>query len=389
MNREFIEALHHVALERGVATEVLVQAFEDSLAQAYQKQKGYPAKAAKEGLGPSVEVHLDPQRGTLEVLEIKKVVTEVENPSREISIEEAQEFDPDVQVGEELEFPVDPEEFSQSAMRTARDLLTQKLKDAESERVFQEYQAHKGEVLTGVVTRTDNRGNVFVDLGRGEAQMPPRNQIPRENLFSGQRIKVYLEDVQNRAKGPSLTVSRAHPELLKYLLRQEVPEIAEGVVEIKAVAREPGARSKVAVTSKNPNVDPIGACIGHRGQRIQAVSQELGRERVDIIQWSSNPREFIRNALSPAEVGNIEIKGENRAIITVNKDQHSLAIGKGGQNVRLASHLTGYEIDFVESSGEIPELAETLELAARSEATPVSQEARARFEELFKESEGE
>ena len=182
MNREFIEALHHVALERGVATEVLVQAFEDSLAQAYQKQKGYPAKAAKEGLGPSVEVHLDPQRGTLEVLEIKKVVTEVENPSREISIEEAQEFDPDVQVGEELEFPVDPEEFSQSAMRTARDLLTQKLKDAESERVFQEYQAHKGEVLTGVVTRTDNRGNVFVDLGRGEAQMPPRNQIPRENL---------------------------------------------------------------------------------------------------------------------------------------------------------------------------------------------------------------
>lgn len=386
MNREFVEALHHVALERGVAPEVLIQAFEESLVQAYLQQKGYHSKEIKEGLGPTVEAHLDPQRGTLEVLEIKQVVEVVEKPDREISLAQAQEFDPDVEVGEELEFPVDPEEFSQSAVRAARNALTQKLKEAERDRVYEEYKDREGQVLVGTVTRTDNRGNIFIDLGRGEALMPQRNQIPRENAISGQRLKVYLEKIQNTTKSASLIVSRAHPELLEYLLRQEVPEIAEGVVEIKAIAREPGARSKVAVTSKNPNVDPIGACIGHRGQRIQAVSQELARERVDIIQWSANPRDFIRNALSPAEVGNIEIKGENRAAVTVNKDQHSLAIGKGGQNVRLASHLTGFEIDFVESSSEIPELAESLGLVARPEATPTNQEARARFEDLFKES---
>lgn len=386
MNREFVEALHHVALERGVAPEVLIQAFEESLVQAYLQQKGYHSKEIKEGLGPTVEAHLDPQRGTLEVLEIKQVVEIVEKPDREIALAQAREFDPEVEVGEELEFPVDPEEFSQSAVRAARNALTQKLKEAERDRVYEEYKDREGQVLVGTVTRTDNRGNIFIDLGRGEALMPQRNQIPRENAVSGQRLKVYLEKIQNATKSASLIVSRAHPELLEYLLRQEVPEIAEGVVEIKAIAREPGARSKVAVTSKNPNVDPIGACIGHRGQRIQAVSQELARERVDIIQWSANPRDFIRNALSPAEVGNIEIKGENRAAVTVNKDQHSLAIGKGGQNVRLASHLTGFEIDFVESSSEIPELAESLGLMARPEATPVNQEARARFEDLFKES---
>lgn len=386
MNREFVEALHHVALERGVAPEVLIQAFEESLVQAYLQQKGYHSKEIKEGLGPTVEAHLDPQRGTLEVLEIKQVVEIVEKPDREIALAQAREFDPEVEVGEELEFPVDPEEFSQSAVRAARNALTQKLKEAERDRVYEEYKDREGQVLVGTVTRTDNRGNIFIDLGRGEALMPQRNQIPRENAVSGQRLKVYLEKIQNATKSASLIVSRAHPELLEYLLRQEVPEIAEGVVEIKAIAREPGARSKVAVTSKNPNVDPIGACIGHRGQRIQAVSQELARERVDIIQWSANPRDFIRNALSPAEVGNIEIKGENRAAVTVNKDQHSLAIGKGGQNVRLASHLTGFEIDFVESSSEIPELAESLGLVARPEAAPVNQEARARFEDLFKES---
>jgi N utilization substance protein A len=223
--------------------------------------------------------------------------------------------------------------------------------------------------------------------------MPQKEQIPTERYHPGQRVKVYLKQVQRSAKGPSLVVSRANEELLRFLLRQEVPEIAEGIVEVKAVAREPGSRSKVAVMSHNPNVDPIGACIGHKGQRIQAVSAELGRERVDIIQWSSNPKEFIRNALSPATVGEIVTEaattedGKNRAAVVVAKDQHSLAIGKAGQNVRLASRLTGYEIDFEEAE-EITDLdAAMLKAAEKEEGVKVSQDAKSRFESLFKEGE--
>jgi N utilization substance protein A len=241
------------------------------------------------------------------------------------------------------------------------------------------------------VARVDNRGNVYVELGRGEALMPQKEQIPTERYHPGQRIKVYLKQVQRSSKGPSLVVSRAHEELLRYLLRQEVPEIAEGIVEVKAVAREPGSRSKVAVVSHNPNVDPIGACIGHKGQRIQAVSAELGRERIDIIQWSPNPKEFIRNALSPATVGEITIEnsenGQNRASVVVAKDQHSLAIGKAGQNVRLASKLTGYEINFEEAE-EITDLdAAILKAAERDESSRVSSDAKSRFESLFKDDE--
>ncbi|AEB11606.1 transcription termination factor NusA [Marinithermus hydrothermalis] len=384
MNKEFVEALQHVALERGVSPEELIQAFEEALAKAYVRQKGFRPKEVEEGKGPLVEVHLDPQQGTIEVLEIKRVVEKVENPEREIALADALTYDPEVQVGEEMEFPVDPEEFSRIAVQTAKQILTQRLKEAERNRVYEEYKDKKGEILTGQVTRVDNRGNVYVDLGRGEALMPPREQIPTERYYPGQRIKVYLKEVQRSSKGPSLIVSRAHEELLRYLLKQEVPEIAEGVVEVKAIAREPGSRSKVAVMSHNPNVDPIGACIGHKGQRIQAVSAELGRERVDIIQWSPNPREFIRNALSPATVGAIEIDPETgHAAVTVAKDQHSLAIGKAGQNVRLASKLTGYEIDFKEAE-VVSDLDEALAKAAeKEEGVTISSDAKARFESLF------
>jgi N utilization substance protein A len=211
MNREFVEALHHVALERGVAPEVLIQAFEESLVQAYLQQKGYHSKEIKEGLGPTVEAHLDPQRGNLEVLEIKQVVEVVEKPDREISLSQAQEFDPDVEVGEELEFPVDPEEFSQSADRAARNALTQKLKEAERDRVYEEYKDREGQVLVGTVTRTDNRGNIFIDLGRGEALMPQRNQIPRENAISGQRLVLDLRAGTGRMEGRVQTVFTPRP----------------------------------------------------------------------------------------------------------------------------------------------------------------------------------
>ncbi len=388
MNKEFVEALETVALERGVSVDELITAFEEALAKAYLRQKGFRQKDIEEGKGPMVEVQLDPRTGVIEVLEIRRVVEEVENPDREISLEEARKYDPEVQVGEEMEFPVEPEEFSRIAVQTAKNVLTQRLKEAERNRIYEEYKDKEGEILTGQVARVDNRRNVYVDLGAGEALMPPREQIPTERYHPGQRIKVYLKEVKKSARGPSLIVSRAHPELLKYLMRQEVPEIAEGTVEIKAVAREPGSRSKVAVMSHNPNVDPIGACIGHKGQRIQAVSAELGREKIDIVPWSPDAREFIKNALSPATVGRIELDPDaKRARVWVSKDQHSVAIGRGGQNVRLASKLTGYEIDFVEAE-EIGDLDEALARAAGTEeGVRVSEEAKAKFESLFVDSE--
>lgn len=392
MNKDFVDALAQVAHERGVTAEELISNFEEALRLAYLRQKGFSRKEAEEeGKGPIIEVHLDPQGGHLELLEIRRVVEKVEDPDKEIDLTSAQKYDPEVAVGEEMEFPVDPEEFSRIAVQIAKQVLTQRLKEAERTRVHNEYKDKEGEVVTGSVARVDNRGNVYVELGRGEALMPPKEQIPTERYHPGQRIKVYLKQVQRSTKGPSLVVSRAHEELLRYLLRQEVPEIAEGIVEVKAVAREPGSRSKVAVMSHNPNVDPIGACIGHKGQRIQAVSAELGRERIDIIQWSSNPKEYIRSALSPATVGEIKIEtsenSPNRAKVTVAKDQHSLAIGKAGQNVRLASKLTGYEIDFEEAE-EITDLdTAILKAAEKDELLKVSQDAKSRFESLFKDDE--
>jgi N utilization substance protein A len=392
VNKDFVDALSQVAHERGVTAEELISNFEEALRLAYLRQRGFKQKEVEdEGKGPIVEVQLDPQEGHLEVLEIRRVVEKVEDSDKEIDLETARKYDPEVEVGEEMEFPVDPEEFSRIAVQIAKQVLTQRLKEAERTRVHNEYKDKEGEVVTGSVARVDNRGNVYVELGRGEALMPPKEQIPTERYHPGQRIKVYLKQVQRSTKGPSLVVSRAHEELLRYLLRQEVPEIAEGIVEVKALAREPGSRSKVAVVSHNPNVDPIGACIGHKGQRIQAVSAELGRERIDIIQWSPNPKEFIRNALSPATVGEITIEtsedGKNRARVVVAKDQHSLAIGKAGQNVRLASKLTGYEIDFEEAE-EITDLdAAILKAAEKDESLKVSQDAKSRFESLFKDGE--
>ncbi len=384
MNREFVEAMQQVALERGVSMDELLSAFEEALKKAYLlREKKLDKNEVEQGKGPLVEVYLDPQTGQIEMVEVRRVVEKVEDPDKEIALSEALQYDPEVQVGEEMEFPIDPKEFSRIAIQNLRQVLTQRLKEAERNRIYNEYKNKEGQVLTGQVTRVDNKGNVFVELGRGEAYLPKSEQIPTERYHPGQRIKVYLKKVDKSAKGPSLLVSRAHEKLLEHLLKQEVPEIAEGIVEIKAIAREPGRRSKVAVTSHNPNVDPIGACIGHKGQRIQAVSAELGREKVDIILWAKDPKEFIRNALSPAQVGSIEVDLEKKkAKVRVTKDQHSLAIGTGGQNVRLASKLTGFEIEFEEA--EVSDLDEAIRKAALEEE-PKKKEMAEAFERLFKD----
>jgi len=337
--------------------------------------------------GKQIEVTLDPDSGEMEVLVIRRVVEEVEDEDKEISLTEALDLDDSVEVGMEMEFPTDPEKFTRIAVQTTKQVITQKIREAERAIVFEEYKDRAGDIITGVVSRTDNKRNVFVDLGRGEAIMPPREQIHGERYMVGMRVKVYVEKVELSTRGPSILVSRAAPQLLEYLMRQEIPEVADGTVEIKAVAREAGQRSKVAVASTNPNVDPIGACIGHRGSRIQAVTAELQRERVDIIMWDPNPREFIRNALSPAKVGTIELDTEEgQARVTVGSDQLSLAIGKGGQNVRLAAKLTGFKIDLI-SSEAISDLDAAMQAAAsRLEDAGASEGGRAAFDALFSAS---
>ncbi len=371
MNKEFLDALNELALARGLDKMQLISAFEESLRQAYERNIE-PDKR--------VEVHLDLETGQLEVLIIKEVVERVEDQNRQIALADALELDPSVELGMEMEFPVPPESFSRIAIQTTKQVVTQKMREAERNIVYNEYKDREGEVIAAQVARQDNKGNVFVELGRGEAIMPPKEQIPGERLMSGARTKVYLARVEQTNRGPSILASRAAPELLHHLMRQEIPEVADGTVEIKAIAREAGQRSKVAVYSRNVNVDPIGACIGHRGNRIQAVTSEIGRERVDVIQWDPNPREFIRNALSPAKVGSIEVDVDRKeATVTVTPDQLSLAIGKGGQNVRLAAKLTGFRIDLREAETDLD--VALLEAAKDSGRKPSS--AAERFEALF------
>ncbi len=373
--KEFITALEELAISRGMDKMALVKAFEEALQDTYMKRVEQ---------GKRVEVSLDPESGSLEVLIIKEVVEKVEDENTQISLADALELDSDVELGMEMEFPVPYENFSRIALQNAKQVLTQKMREAERSVVYNEYKDREGEVLTASVARVDNKGNIFVELGRGEAIMPPKEQIPGERLIGGTRTKIYLKEVAMTNRGPSILASRGAPELLMHLLRQEVPEVADGTVEVKAIAREAGQRSKIAVTSRNSNVDPIGACIGHRGSRIQAVTAEIGRERVDVIQFDTNAREFIKNALSPAKVGNIEIDTEGKeARVTVTADQLSLAIGKGGQNVRLAAKLTGYKIDLQETAN-VADLDAAMEKASQDGGK--SSTARDKFAALFSAS---
>ena len=375
----FAEALREVAQLRNINELALIEAFEQSLSQAYTRNVE-PDKR--------VEVHLDPESGELEVLIVREVVEKVEDENVQISLADALELDPEVEIGMEMEFPVDQEKFSRIALQAAKQTLTQKMRETERNLVFNEYKDKEGQVINATVVRMDNKQNYFVELGSGEAILPPREQIPGERLLNGNRVKVYLKEVRKTPKGPTILASRADERLLDYLLKQEIPEVANGVVEIKAISREAGQRSKVAVYSHNSNVDPIGACIGHRGNRIQAVTGELGRERVDVILWDANTREFIRNALSPAKVGFIEVNVDTgEAAVTVTSDQLSLAIGKGGQNVRLAAKLTGFKIDLRETQA-VSDLDAAMQQAMQDEAggNETSSSAKTAFDALFKDA---
>ncbi len=346
MNLELVGALNELK-ERGISKEILQEAIEAAMVSAYKRHYG----AAE-----NVRVVLDDRTGRLRVYALKDVVEEVQDDATEISLAEAQSINPNYKLHDVAEIEVTPRDFGRIAAQTAKQVIVQRLREAERNLIYEEYANRVGDIVTGIVQRIDHR-NVVIDLGRVESVLVPSEQMPGETYPPGSRVKVYITEVRKTPKGPQVMISRTHPGLLKRLFELEVPEIHDGVVEIKAVAREAGNRSKIAVFSYEANVDPVGACVGPRGTRVQAVVQELRGEKIDIVEWSPDPQRFVANALSPAKVVQVYLNPEEKTARAVVPDhQLSLAIGKEGQNARLAARLCGWKID-IKSESQMAELA--------------------------------
>ena len=331
--------LEQVGKEKNIDKAVLVEALESAMLTAARK---------KLGLTADLEAHFNEDLGEVEVFEFKRIVRDVQNASLEIGFEAAQKLDPEISeedIGDDMGIKVDSKEFGRIAAQTAKQVIIQRVREAERTTVFEEYKDRKGELVTGIVRRFE-RGNIIVDLGRAEAVLPTREQVPRENIRAGDRVVAYVLDVLEIARGPQIVLSRTHPNLVVKLFEQEVPEIAEGIVIIEAAAREAGVRTKIAVRSRDADVDPVGACVGMKGSRVQAVVQELRGEKIDIVPFDEDDARFVCNALSPAEVTRVLVDEANHTMqIVVPDDQLSLAIGRKGQNVRLAAQLSGWKID--------------------------------------------
>jgi len=338
MTSDLKRMIDQVSREKGLDSEILIRALEEAV-----------KTAAKKKLGPDkdIEVSFNPELGEVEVFEFKEVVDKVTDEGLQVSLEEARKLDPECEIGDSLGMKMETSTFGRIAAQSAKQVIMQRLKEAERDIVYDDFKDRKGEIINGIVQRFD-RGSIIVNLGRTEAELPPREQIPRESYRQGDRIRAYILDVKQYSRGPQIILSRTHPNFLSALFENEVPEISEGIVKIMQVAREPGSRSKIAVYSKDPDVDPVGACVGMKGSRVQAVVQELRGEKIDIVTWDPDPAKFICNALAPAEIIRVIVDEENHSIeVVVPDDQLSLAIGKGGQNVRLASRLTGWALDVV------------------------------------------
>lgn len=336
MSDALISAFELLQSEKGISAEVIIEALESALVSAYKKE-----------YGPShnIEVKFESTRGAVIVYQIKDVVEEVEDEGTQISLKDAQEMNFAYEVGDKIKFEITPKNFGRLATSTAKQVVTQRLREAERTVIYDEYIRYEDDLVTGIVERQDDN-YVFINLGKVEAAMSTRNQIEGEVYRAHDRIKVYVSNVENATKGPQVFVSRTHPNLIKRLFEQEVPEIFEGIVEIKSIAREAGDRSKLAVYSHDINVDAVGTCVGPKGTRVQTIVNELNGENMDIVEWDENPKEFIKNALNPADVVEVYLDEENRECTAVVPDmQLSLAIGRRGQNVRLAARLTGYKID--------------------------------------------
>ena len=336
MNMEFIEAIQELEKEKGISAEVLFEAIEAALISAYKKNFSSLQ---------NVRINIDRLTGEIKVYSRKNVVDDTEDLRLHISLEEARKINPNYELEDIVEFEVTPREFGRIAAQTAKQVVVQRIREAERGLIYDEYINREGDIVTGIVQRYEQR-NVIVDLGKIEALLPASEQIPGESYQPFERIKTFVVEVKKTTKGPQILLSRTHPGLIKRLFELEVPEIHDGVVEIKAVAREAGARSKIAVHSRDKNVDPVGACVGPKGNRVQTIVNELKGEKMDIINWSAEPVEFVSNALSPAKVLGVFPKYEEKATLVVVPDyQLSLAIGKEGQNARLAAKLTGWKID--------------------------------------------
>ncbi|MGQ9512309.1 transcription termination factor NusA [Thermodesulfitimonas sp.] len=346
MNIEFLRALRDLEKESGLSTEMLLEAIEAALLSAYRRHFGSTQNA---------RVYIDREMGECRVFARRVVVESVSDPRAEISLAEAKAIDPRYEVGNIVELEVTPRDFGRIAAQTAKQVVVQRIREAERNMIYEMYASREGDIITGTVQRVEQR-HVYIELGKTEAVLPPAEQIPGERYRPGDRIRAFILEVRKTPKGPQILVSRTHPGFLRRLFEIEVPEIQEGLVEMKAVAREAGVRSKIAVYSRDPNVDPVGACVGPKGVRVQAVVNELRHEKIDVVRWDPDPSRFIAEALSPAKAVAVEVWEEEKiARVIVPDSQLSLAIGKEGQNARLVAKLTGWKID-IKSESQMEEI---------------------------------
>ncbi len=340
MGQELVQVIDQISKEKGISREMVIEAVESALVSAAKKKYG----------AQRIAVQIDPKRGDIVMYAYRKVVAEIANPEEEITLEEAIKLFPEAQLEGEVPLQVEFEGFGRIAAQTARQVIVQKVREAERDVILKEFNDKIGQLVNGIVLRHE-KGAYFIDLGKTEAVLPAREQVPRENYRRGDRLRAFVLEVKDTSKGPQVVLSRSHPDFVSKLFEMEVPEIYENIVEVKGVVREAGDRTKIAVSSKESQVDPVGACVGMKGSRVQAVVRELRGEKIDIIPWSEDPRIFIAKALSPAVVEKVGVTEEDRSALAVVADaQLSLAIGKKGQNVRLAAKLTGWKIDILSES---------------------------------------
>ena len=344
MNKDFLDALTELEREKNISKEDIITAIEDAVELAYKKNYGNY---------PNVRVLVDREDGEVLVLMSKEVVSEVEDDMMEVSIEEARSYDERYEVGDVIEYQVDPKDFGRIAAQTAKQVVVQRIREAERRNSYDEFVNKQGEIVTAKIERINN-GTMFLSVGNSEGILPLSEQVKTESFNVGDRIKVYVIDVKKATKGPQIFLSRSHPGLVRRLFELEVPEISDGTVEIKGIAREAGSRTKIAVYSHDENVDPVGACVGNRGTRVQSIVDELFGEKIDIIVWDEDPAVLISNVLKPAEVEGVYInyvsEKEKMATAVVPEQQLSLAIGREGQNVRLAARVSGWKIDIKSKS---------------------------------------
>jgi len=346
MNGEFLQALDQIAKEKGISKDLLVEAIDVALVSAFKKNFGS---------SQNVKVEINRETGEVEVYALKTVAEEVENEHLQISLQDAKDLNKKYEVDDVVEIKVTPRNFGRIAAQTAKQVVVQRIREAERGIIFDEYINRENEIVTGLVQRKE-KNSIFIDLGKTEAVLGPGEQTPNEVYNIGDRIKTYIVEVKKTTKGPQIVLSRTHPGLVKRLFELEVPEIQSGIVEIKSIAREAGSRTKIAVYSHDENIDPVGACVGQRGQRVQVIVDELKGEKIDIVQWSDDPEIFVGNALSPAKVINVSVDSEmNAARVIVGDSQLSLAIGKEGQNARLSAKLTGWKID-IKSQSQVSDI---------------------------------